>query len=173
LNTRASYIKILLTLLTVVWFVGIFSNTLLINSFGPASKISPSGQNDSFPLATTFFFTDKIYSLVCHQDAAKSFFFAGNKLEVCARCTGIYTGAVLFSIAALFFSRLRPRDKKWLLYSMIPMAADVILYSAGVYPYSKWIAFSTGLILGSISILYIFTGIEEYFFELKLSSNAQ
>ncbi len=170
MNAKASYIKILLTLLTIIWFAGIFFNPLLTHSFGAGSKLSLFGRNE---IGTTFFFTDKIYSLVCHQDNAKSFFIGGHKLEVCARCTGIYMGAVLFSIAALFFNRLRPRDKKWLLYSMIPMAADVILYSIGIYNYSKWIAFSTGLILGSISILYIFTGIEEYFFDLKLSSNAQ
>jgi len=56
---------------------------------------------------------------------------------------------------------------------MIPMAADVLFYSSGLYFYSKWIAFATGLILGSVSILYIFAGIEDYFIELKLSSNVQ
>ncbi len=158
MSTRASLVKIILTVITAVWFVGLFSN--LLYSY-------------NFPGVIPGFFPHKIYSLVCHQDAAKSFFIGGFKLEVCARCTGIYTGAMLFSIAGLLIIRLRPRDKKWLLLSMIPMAADVILYSAGLYGYSKWIAFSTGLILGSVSILYIFTGIEEYFLEFNLRSNVQ
>jgi uncharacterized membrane protein len=145
-----------------VWFVGIFSGIL--------STISPFSRNYT---GLVFLFTDKIYSIVCHQETAKSFFIDGNKLEVCARCTGIYSGAVIFSIAGLLFRKLRPRDKKWLLYSMIPMAADVIFYSAGIYDYSKWVAFSTGMILGSASILYIFTGIEDYFLEFNLSSHAQ
>ncbi len=158
MNGKASYIKFLLAFITFVWFAGLFSNVLF--SYG-------------FPLIFPGLFPDKIYSLVCHQDAAKSFFIGGYKLEVCARCTGIYSGAAIFSIAGLLFSRLRPRDKKWLLYSMIPMAADVIFYSAGIYDYSKWVAFSTGMILGSASILYIFTGIEDYFLEFNLSSHAQ
>ncbi len=155
---KAVYFKILFTFLTAIWFAGIFSNTLYSNGF---PGIFPG------------LFPDKIYSLVCHQDRVKSFFITGQKLEVCARCTGIYTGALLFSVAGLIFSRLRSHDKRWLLYSMIPMAADVILYSAGVYDYSKWISFTTGLILGSVSILYIFTGIEDYFFGFKLNSNVQ
>ncbi len=158
MSKKADFIKVLLTILTAVWFAGIFSNSLYSNSF---QGLLPG------------LFPDKLYSLVCHQDQAKSFYISGQKLEVCARCTGIYTGVLLFSLTGLIFRRLRSRDKKWLLYSMIPMAADVILYSAGLYNYSKWVSFSTGLILGSVSILYIFTGIEDYFFEYKLSSNVQ
>ncbi len=158
MSVKAFYIKVLLTITIALWFAGLFSNVLY---------------SYSFPGILPGLFPDKIYSLVCHQETDKSFFIDGFKIEVCARCTGIYTGAVLFSIAGLLVSKLRPRDKKWLLYSMIPMAADVVLYSAGIYDYTKWIAFSTGLILGSASILYIFTGIEDYFLEFKLSSNVQ
>ena len=140
-----------------IWFTGIFANTFYSSGF---SGLLPG------------LFPDRIYSNVCHQDSAKSFFIGGQKLEVCARCTGIYTGALLFAILGLIIHRILPRDKKWLLYSMIPMAADVIFYSTGLYSYSKWAAFSTGLILGSASILYIFTGIEDYFLELN-SVNVQ
>ncbi len=118
-------------------------------------------------------FLDRLYSLVCHQDPTKSFYIFGNKLEVCARCSGIYSGALIFSLAALFLPQLRPKTRVWLFLSMAIMAGDVLFYSSGFYHYSKWIAFTTGLILGSVSILYIFAGIEEYFIELKLSSNVQ
>jgi uncharacterized membrane protein len=142
----------------IIWSSGIFYRVLLS---GNISKIVPG------------IFLDRIYSLVCHQDPAKSIFISGNKLQVCARCTGIYIGGLIFSVIALIFSRITPRSKIWLLLSLVPMAADVILYSVGIYDYSKWIAFTTGLILGSASILYIFTGIEDYFSELKLSSDAR
>lgn len=155
---KAFYVKVLLTAAIALWFTGLFSN--LLYSYG-------------FPGILPGLFPHKLYSLVCHQQSAKSFFIGSFKLEVCARCTGIYTGVLFFSAAGLIFGSLRLRDKKWLLYSMLPMAADVIFYSAGVYDYSKWIAFSSGLILGSASILYIFTGIEDYFLEFKLSSNVQ
>lgn len=142
----------------IIWSSGIFSRILLP---GTVFKIFPG------------IFLDKIYSLVCHQDTAKSIFISGNKLQVCARCTGIYIGGLIFSVMALVFPRITPRSKKWLLLSLVPMAADVILYSVGIYDYSKWIAFITGLILGSASILYIFTVIEDYFSELKLSSDVR
>ncbi len=152
MNKKAAHIKFLLTILIAIWFTGIFANTFYGSGF---SGLLPG------------LFPDRIYSNVCHQDSVKSFFIGGQKLEVCARCTGIYTGAFLFGILGLMFQNLSPRDKKWLFYSMVPMAADVIFYSMGLYSYSKWAAFSTGLILGSVSILYIFTGIEDYFLELK------
>ena len=34
-------------------------------------------------------------SLICHQRPDRSFHFAGAQLPVCARCAGIYAGAVL------------------------------------------------------------------------------
>ena len=39
------------------------------------------------------------------------------------------------------------------------MFVDVILYSTGIYTYSKTIAFSTGILLGSVGFLYIHEGI--------------
>ncbi len=118
-------------------------------------------------------FLKKIYSQVCHQDPLKSVYVSGQKFEVCARCTGIYAGSLISSIVVLFFPKIKPHSVKFLFVSMLPMAADVLLYSTGVYNYSKWIAFSTGLFLGSVSILYIFTTIDNYYLELKLSSNVE
>lgn len=142
----------------IVWYAGIFSRILLPGSI---SKFFPG------------IFIDKFYSLVCHQDPSRTFFISGEKLEVCARCTGIYTGGVFFSFIALFLSEARLRTGRWLIFAMIPMALDVLLYSLGIYSYSRLIAFCTGLILGSASILYIFKSIEDYFSELKPSSNVQ
>jgi uncharacterized membrane protein len=158
LNLRTVHIKFIFIFFLIVWICGILSPAFLPPYF---TKLFPG------------FFLDKLYSLVCHQDPAKSFFIFGNKLEVCARCSGIYAGGFIFSLVPLFLPRFRPQRRVWLFLSMIPMAADVLLYSSGFYLYSKWIAFATGLILGSVSILYIFAGIEDYFIELKLSSNVQ
>ncbi len=158
MNSKLIYIKSIPVILLLTWCFGIFFPVLFHNS-------------GSFLFSHIFL--DKIYSLVCHQQNSKSFFISGDKLEVCARCTGIYCGALIFSIPALIFPKLKPGSKNPLYISMAIMAADVILYSSGVYSYSKWIAFFTGLILGSVSILYIFTGIEDFFSELKINSNVQ
>ena len=157
MTSKSVYIKTFLVLLLLIWCAGIFSPVL-------------------FRTAQSKLFSDlylpRIYSLVCHREDSKSFFVEGNKLEVCARCTGIYAGALLFSIVALV-RKIRPRTKKLLYAAFVLMAADVLSYSIGIYSYSKWIALITGLILGSVSILYIFDGIEEYFSELKMSPDVQ
>ena len=141
-----------------IWCTGIFSPVF-------------SNSNESYLISNSIL--HKIYSLVCHQESSKSFFISGHKLEVCARCAGIYLGGLLISVPALIFPGLKFRSRKPLFLSMIFMAADVILNTAGVYQYSKLTALITGLILGSVSILYIFNSIEEYFSEEIIYSNVQ
>jgi uncharacterized membrane protein len=158
LNIKALYIKLIFAALIIVWYAGIYYKIFF-----------PDDSSNVFP----GILLDRLYSLVCHQENAKSFFVAGQKLEVCARCTGIYTGGLIFSIAALLIPALKPRSAKGLILAIFPMAADVLLYSIGIYDYSIWVAFTTGLILGSAAILYIFTGIEDYILELNLSPNVQ
>lgn len=158
MSNKAVYIKVLLVLLMSIWYAGIFSNVFLPNNW---SKAFPG------------IFLNKTYSIVCHQKASRSLKINGETLEVCSRCTGIYTGGLIFSILALLISGMRPGSKNLLLLSMLPMAADVLFFSAGFYDYSRWMAFATGLILGSVSILYIFKGIEEYFSELRIEPNVQ
>ena len=156
MNSKITYIRILLVILIAVWCFGIFFPVLY-----------HSNESNLF----SGIFLGRIYSIVCHQADSKSFFVSGHKLEVCARCTGIYAGALFFAVTALFFPKFKPRSNRPLYIGMAIMAADIILYSAGIYSYSKWIALITGLILGSVSILYIFSGIEEYFSESMTSSD--
>jgi uncharacterized membrane protein len=118
-------------------------------------------------------FIDKIYSLVCHQDKTKSFFISGSKLEVCSRCTGIYLGALIIAIPGLLFPNMKLYSKKILLICICIMTVDILLYSTGIYNYSRLIALITGLILGSVSILYIFGGIDEYFSGVKFKPDVQ
>jgi uncharacterized membrane protein len=83
---------------------------------------------------------------------------------VCARCTGIYFGAL---IAAIF--NLLPVSisisKRMLIYSSIPILADVVLFNFGFYHYSKIIAFITGNIFGATVFIFIFEIIKDYFIE--------
>ena len=39
-------------------------------------------------------FVYSVGSLVCHQIPARSFYYAGAQFPVCARCTGLYLGAL-------------------------------------------------------------------------------
>ena len=107
------------------------------------------------------------YSIVCHQQEAKCISFYGSHLLVCARCTGIYTGALLAVFLFIFIRNLPVINLKIALYSVSLVAADVILYNLGLYNYSKTIAFITGLLPGSVLILYILNSFEKFFEDLK------
>ena len=52
----------------------------------------------------------KFFSVVCHQDAARSFWIASAPVAVCVRCLGIYLGAAL---GAVFGSAGVPPAGAW------------------------------------------------------------
>lgn len=140
-------IKLILLSGILVWNIGIFSPCFL-------------NQGNLF----AYHFIKFFYSPVCHQKIEKS--FSCNHLEfmVCARCTGIYFGAL---VAA--FLNLLPVSvsisKRLLVYSFIPILCDVILFNLGVYNYSKIIAFITGNIFGATVFIFIFEIIKDYLIE--------
>ena len=41
------------------------------------------------------------FSHVCHQRAARSFFWSGSQLAICARCLGLYLGLLLATVKPL------------------------------------------------------------------------
>jgi len=112
-------------------------------------------------------FLQKTYSLVCHQEINKLISWDGLHTLTCARCTGIYLGLLFSSTMVLFRLPKKIHPIKFLLIAAIPMMADVVFYTFGVYPYSKVIAFSTGLLLGSIGFFYLYVGLIKLIDELK------
>jgi uncharacterized membrane protein len=132
--------KLLVFFLLLIWCIGFFSPSF-------QSNLSLA----SYPLLNS------IYSKFCHQDPSRSFYINGNKLLVCARCTGIYLGALSVLFLSLFINlKIKATDEfKLLLFSALPMLIDVLLYNIGVYEYSKIIALATGLILGAAAAFCI------------------
>jgi uncharacterized membrane protein len=109
----------------------------------------------------------KTYSLVCHQDPDKLITSGIYSSKVCARCAGIYSGAVI-SIAMLLFVKLKKAISiKYLLISSLPIMIDIIFYNIGIYPYSKSIAYGTGILFGSTGFFYITAGIDKIIYELE------
>ncbi len=91
---------------------------------------------------------------VCHQQGARSLHLAGTQLPVCARCTGLYLGALVGSLVAVR-SRGRlatGRARGLLLIVAVPTAATVAAAWFGWGDVSNaaraWLAVPLGAALG-------------------------
>jgi uncharacterized membrane protein len=78
-------------------------------------------------------------SNICHQRPERSFHLAGQKLPVCARCTGLYVSAAAavpfaFVLASVTSAR---RARLLLLAAAAPTAITWTLEFAGVMPFSN------------------------------------
>ena len=85
---------------------------------------------------------------------------------VCARCVGIYFGALSAGLLGLFYA-IPLLSTRVLLVSTLPLIADVILTFSRVYSYSQLTAFTTGLIFGSVLYLFLLNELE-YLFSRKI-----
>ncbi|MGE5497682.1 MAG: DUF2085 domain-containing protein [Syntrophothermus sp.] len=138
---RFWHFKSALFLLLLLWNLGIFSEFLI-------SRIS--GLNSLLP------FLSIGYSNVCHQSAWKTIGSGAFHTLVCSRCSGIYAGALVLSLLAVFMrGRFFLTNTRLLALMMLPLLADVIFYNSGLYNYSKTAAFLTGFLSGSGVFLYI------------------
>jgi uncharacterized membrane protein len=88
---------------------------------------------------------------------------------VCARCTGIYFGALLSSIAIILISNLYFKDLLPLISISAFLLFDVILTSLGFYNYSIEISFITGILFGAILYIYILEILEKFFISNRLT----
>jgi uncharacterized membrane protein len=70
-------------------------------SRGAPAAVGRSGSGFRSLFATLVYATG---SVVCHQQAGRSFHWDGAAWPVCARCTGIYTAAALAVVALAFAS---------------------------------------------------------------------
>ncbi len=144
--------RILIFLAILIWCAGIFSEWLI-----------PINQT----LVLAIPFLEKSYSLVCHQLPERLIKSDHYETLVCARCSGIYIGLLICSFASLFIELKSIHKIKYLFYASIPLAADVIFHTLNIYHYSKTIAFSTGILLGSTGFLYLYSALNQLFAELK------
>jgi uncharacterized membrane protein len=91
------------------------------------------------------------FGLVCHQMGERSFHVAGEPFAVCARCFGLYAGA-LAGVAAYPLARpLVRRDfpaRAWLLASAVPTTVDFALGFFGIWENTHASRFLTALPLG-------------------------
>ncbi|NOX17003.1 MAG: DUF2085 domain-containing protein [Chlorobi bacterium] len=134
-------LKFLLSFLIFLWIAG-FMIEFVIPYFGFGAFLFP--------------FLKNFYGNVCHQQPEKTIAISSHSMLVCARCGGIYFGAFLSSLIILVAKFQKSLPTKYFFIAGVPMLADVLLYSFGVYSYSKTVAFLTGLLLGSAAFLYFY-----------------
>lgn len=138
-------LKFFLLIAISLWLTGIFIE-FLISYFHELSFAYP--------------FSNRIYSTVCHQQVEKLIVFNGHTSLVCSRCSGIYFGGFISSLILLFVKQLKLKNGKYILLAAIPMLLDVLLYSVGIYTYSKFMALITGFLFGFAGIVYIYNGFQ-------------
>ena len=90
--------------------------------------------------------------LGCHQIPERSFFVMGCQFPVCARCTGVFAGEVLFILLALF--GISPPLIPCLLL-LIPMGIDWGIQRIGLVMSNNIRRFITGF-LGGFGITKIY-----------------
>lgn len=103
-----------------------------------------------------------VYGQVCHQIAERSFSLAGQPLAVCARCLGIYVGALgalMLYPSVRSLRRIDPPRRRWFIMALIPMAVDFAGDYLGFFENTLASRAITGLIAGAAAAFYILPGL--------------
>ena len=140
-------IKIIPALLLLLWCTGIFYPILFNN-------------NIDHVVST---FLSHTYSIVCHQAEHKLISFEGSSTYLCARCTGIYVGALFMAVSLLFINFKTNFSLKLLIITSSIMLLDVISVSISLYNYISWISFTSGILFGAIIYIYLLQIFIKYF----------
>lgn len=109
-------------------------------------------------------FIYSLFSPICHQNPARSFFVFGYQLAVCSRCLGIYSGffagIIIYPLLRGFSSIYLPKIKYFLVMSL-PIGLDTMGNFFRLWNTSNWPRFSLGFIWGLILPFYFITGLAE------------
>lgn len=91
----------------------------------------------------------RCFSPICHQFESRSLAVFGHKLAVCARCGGIYFGALIGVLLYPYirFGKNRSLRAMWIIAGF-PMLADVLLDFLGIHDSSIGTRLATGLFFG-------------------------
>ena len=95
-------------------------------------------------------------NLICHRKPERRFFIKGHQFPVCARCTGFYTGLVVFLIYNFFYKT--GYSLNLLIISiilLIPAAIDGFTQFLGLRESNNTLRFITGFIGGIGLIIFL------------------
>ena len=112
----------------------------------------------------------QIFSYLCHQIPERSFHLAGHPFAVCSRCTGLYAGFALATLAWPLVRSLKRTDTPhviWLLLSVVPLTIDFGLTYFGVWQNNHFTRVTTGALFGAVAAIYVVPGL------IELSANVK
>ena len=95
-----------------------------------------------------------VYSIgdrLCHQKAERSFFFNGNQMPFCSRCTAIWLGLTIGLGIMVFFKIIL--DKKFLfliIISLVPIGIDGVGQLFNLWESNNLIRLITGILIGIV-----------------------
>ncbi len=118
--------------------------------------LAPYLTNSGHTLSADLLYTT--FSLTCHQLPERSFSLFGFKFAVCARCTGIYFGALLTTLFYPFILEIdnkKTPNKYLLLLSLIPIGLDGGIQLITNYESNNILRLLTGLFFGCVIPLYV------------------
>jgi uncharacterized membrane protein len=126
--------------------------------------LAPVLRAQGAPLASHLIY--QFFHVACHQIPERSFHVGGHAFAVCARCFGLYAGA-LAGVAVYPLARPVTREwtpaRSWLLLAAVPTAVDFALGFTGLWDNTHWSRFSTGALLGAVAAFYIVPGLVDLF----------
>lgn len=102
-----------------------------------------------------------MFALVCHQAGERSFHLLGFNLAVCARCFGLYAGALAGALAYPLARALARRDlpaRGWLIAAAVPTSIDFALGFFGLWENTHASRFLTASLLGVVLAFYFVPG---------------
>lgn len=112
----------------------------------------------------------KFFSRICHQYDSRSLHLFGQKLTVCARCTGIYFGFLGAVILFGFFSLKKIlRTTTVFLIAIVPMLLDIFLDLVKIHSSNLTTRFATGLIFGIMAAQILIPIITEAVSEILIN----
>jgi uncharacterized membrane protein len=139
----------------VVWAISVTVTTAILAAVIGAPLLQSSGHPG------VAFEIYRIFSYFCHQIPERSFHLAGEQFAVCSRCTGLYAGFTLATLAYPLFRSLRSTDTPriiWLFASALPLAIDFGLTYFGVWQNNHFTRFTTGALFGAVAAIFILPG---------------